>query len=109
MLANLAFQNSFVEFVYYAVLSQSSKSRLEQMLTDSTIKQVFTKNTIKKCIVKTKPQQVIVFVAFQRNYFVIKGFQFGRTDFLTGRKKAHLNTIQDVLTTKTPDEIEQYY
>lgn len=109
MLDNLTFQNSFVEFVYYAVLSEHSKSRLEQMLTDTTIKQVFVKSAIKKFIVKTKPQQVIVFIAFQKKAFVIKGFQFGRTDYLTGRKKAHLNTVQEILTTKTNEEIEQYY
>lgn len=109
MLNNLTFQNSFVEFVFHTILSESSKIKLEQMLTDTTVKQVFTKSSIKKLIIKHKPQQVIIFVAYRKKAFLIKGFQFGRSDLLTGRKKAHLNTIQEILTTKSHEEINQYY
>lgn len=109
MLNNLTFQNSFVEFIYHIVLSVQSKNKLEEMLTDTIIQQVFVGKQIKKFIVKNKPQQVIIFIAKNKKEFVIKGFQFGRTDLLTGRKKAHLNTIQEILTTKTQEEIEDLY
>ncbi|OOR98669.1 hypothetical protein B0186_08875 [Canicola haemoglobinophilus] len=105
----LTFQNSFVEFVFYAILSEKSRSKLEDMLTDTVLRQVFKENQIRKLIVKSKPQQVIIFVSKSKKSFVVKGFQLGRTDYLTGRKKAHLNTIQEILTTKTQEEIEKLY
>lgn len=109
MLNNLTFHNKFVEFVYHTILSETSKNRLYDLLMSSLVPPIFKAKEIKKFIVKRKPQDVIVFVSYNKKSFVIRGFQFGKTDYLNGRKQAHLRTIQDILINKTQQEITALY
>lgn len=109
MLANLQFHNRFISFVYYRILSEESKKELERQLTDNIRKTIFLRKQARKFFVKRKPQNVVIFVYAEKGNFVIKAFQFGKTDLLTGNKKVHLTTTEKILSEKTDLEIRQYY
>ncbi|MFZ7129061.1 hypothetical protein ACLSYV_06645 [Avibacterium avium] len=109
MLANLQFHNRFISFVYHRILSEESKKELERQLTDNIRKTIFLRKQARKFFVKRKPQNVVIFVYAEKGNFVIKAFQFGKTDLLTGNKKAHLTTIEKILSEKTDLEIRQNY
>lgn len=102
----LDFSNSFTHFVFNNVLSQQSKISLLEKL-NSVVQ--LSENQDNKIFVKRKPQQVIVFVKFYHKNFVISGYKFGQTDILTGRKKRHFKTVEQILKEKTETEIEHLY
>ncbi|MFC0322436.1 hypothetical protein ACFFHT_02480 [Gallibacterium melopsittaci] len=102
----LDFSNSFTHFVFNNVLSQQSKISLVEKL-HSVIQ--LSENQDNKIFVKRKPQQVIVFVKYFRKNPVVTGYKFGQTDILTGTKKRHFKTVEQILREKTETEIEHLY
>lgn len=103
------FSNDFTRFVFYKILSNQSKKVLLAKLEDNFIK--LSKIKDNKIFVKTKPQQIIVFISFFEfeQKFKIVGYKFGKTDVLTGTKKRHIETIEQILMEKTATEIENLY
>lgn len=105
---NLDFQNNLVKFIYFAILSSKSRQKLGEILSDP-VNTTYRKNrTLVKIFLKRKPQQVLVYVKFEQGKFNIKGYKFGRSDYLTGRKCAHFSTVEDILLL-TKEEREQCY
>lgn len=102
----LDFSNSFTHFVFNNVLSQQSKISLFEQLNSVVQLSEYQNN---KIFVRTKPQQVIVFIKYFRKNYIVIGYQFGKTDVLTGAKKRHLKTVKQILEEKTETEIEHLY
>lgn len=105
---NLAFQNAFIAMIYHFVLSEQSKAKLNRLLSDPINQTITSTKRIIKVFIKRKPQQVIIFVKYEKKQFVIKGYRFGRSDYLTGRKKANFDTLKELLSITAEEKNQRY-
>ncbi|OOF59721.1 hypothetical protein [Rodentibacter myodis] len=105
---NIDFQNNFIRFIYHSVLSVKSKQKLDELLSDP-INSTYKKNkSVVKIFLKQKPQQVLAYLKFEKNKFVIKGYKFGKSDYLTGRKNAHFKTVQSIFLIDKEEREKRY-
>ncbi|MCX2960995.1 hypothetical protein BKK52_01250 [Rodentibacter trehalosifermentans] len=105
---NIGFQNNLVKFIYHSVLSIESKQKLDEQLSDP-INSTYRKNkTIVKVFLKRKPQQVLAYLRFESGKFVIKGYKFGKSDYLTGRKKSHFKTVESIFLIDKEEREKRY-
>ncbi|OOF43932.1 hypothetical protein BKK51_10340 [Rodentibacter trehalosifermentans] len=105
---NIDFQNTFVQFIYHSVLSIESKQKLDEQISNP-VNLTYRKNKATvKVFLKQKPQQVLAYLRFENGKFVIKGYKFGKSDYLTGRKKSHFKTVESIFLIDKEERERRY-
>ena len=98
-MGKIIFHNIFTKVIYDYVLTNSTKNRIHERLFGSVIA-LPAVNVESKCILKDRYQRITLFyevVESKTKTVQILGYQFGNSDKLTGNKKAHFVTLNNIL------------